>query len=315
MRSRSNKKNGRACLLWWLRAGVKPLIALALFAGTLLFCALPSSVATNPPAWQPLPAQPVDPAIQDMELTLRARRALADDPVIAKLDLGVEVRNRVATLWGSVSSKELCQQAEARLRNGLGLTAVCNELHIDAADAPGGPLPPLQVRSPLAEPMIRESPPQRQTVAQRPSDIAAVMSQEVLWHAATARTITKAPLEDSHGTAAPALPAVKPAGASKPPMPLVSLPGYPVRDVMPTPAAPALAPAAEKSVDLATAVESFRTRDARYQGIKPEIRGHVVVLRGTVLRWDHLYDLARSVSTIRGVERVVLDNVRADSTD
>src|SRR5438105_551533 len=100
MRSRANKKNRQAYLLWGLRAGVKPLIALALFAGTLLFCALPSSVATNPPAWQPLPAQPVDPAIQDMELTLRARRALADDPVIAKLDLGVEVRNRVATLWG-----------------------------------------------------------------------------------------------------------------------------------------------------------------------------------------------------------------------
>jgi hypothetical protein len=41
----------------------------------------------------------------------------------------------------------------------------------------------------------------------------------------------------------------------------------------------------------------------------------VVVLRGTVLRWDHLYDLAKSIATIRGVERVILDNVRADSTD
>ena len=34
--------------------------------------------------------------------------------MIAKLDLGVEVRNRVATLWGSVSSKGLYEQAEVR---------------------------------------------------------------------------------------------------------------------------------------------------------------------------------------------------------
>jgi osmotically-inducible protein OsmY len=246
-----------------------------------------------------------------MELGLRARQAFADDPVLATQNLGIDVRNRVATLWGAVPSLDICQQAEKRLREVLGGAEVRNELHVEGAENPKADrLAPLRVRSPLAEPMVRDTPAPRQSVARR-LDEDALVSQEVLWRPATPRGPSKNPGEDSQDTrtVGPA----NPAGAEKTPMPLVSLPGYPAH---PMPSVPASAPAPSpetKTPDLGKTVEALRLNDARYRRVQPEVRDGVVYLRGTVLRWEHLYDLAKAVSTLPGVQRVVLQDVHSDS--
>jgi hypothetical protein len=39
----------------------------------------------------------------------------------------------------------------------------------------------------------------------------------------------------------------------------------------------------------------------------------VVYLRGNAFLWEHVYELARSISRLPGVERVVLEKVHAES--
>ena len=73
------------------------------------------------------------------------------------------------------------------------------------------------------------------------------------------------------------------------------------------------APRREPKTDtLAKSVETLQLKDARFKRLKPEVRGAVVYLRGDVFRWDHLYELARAIANLPGVERVVLQEVHAD---
>src|SRR4051794_9384180 len=66
----------------------------------------------------------------DLVLTLRARRALALDPELAPLNLGVRIRNHVATLLGPVPTAELSFKAEVCLRGLVELFEVRNELWV-----------------------------------------------------------------------------------------------------------------------------------------------------------------------------------------
>jgi hypothetical protein len=67
---------------------------------------------------------------QDLWHTVQARKTLADDPELSGLNLGVRVRNRVATLWGPVPTPDLAFRAEIRLRNLIELVEVRNELYV-----------------------------------------------------------------------------------------------------------------------------------------------------------------------------------------
>jgi osmotically-inducible protein OsmY len=309
MRSRFTKKIQQSSELTWLRVLSKPLIALGLFLSTLLFASLPSSKATNNPVWQPAPTQAVDPAMQDMELSLRARQAFAEDPLLSRQEIGIDVRNRVATLWGSVPSAEVYRLAEKRLRLVLGLVDFRNDLHVESEDRPASDrLLAQQSRSPLAEPMNREAPAAQQSVARRPDEQSLIASQEALWRPAAPRPT--APMANDEARAAKT-PSAK--SLERTPMPLVSLPGYPAHDSPPAPPAVSPKPAESNGGALSKAVEALRLSDTRFHRLQPEVRGGVVYLRGNVFRWDHVYELARSISNLPGVERVVLEKVHADS--
>ncbi len=67
---------------------------------------------------------------RDVRQTVHARQALLQHPELARLNLGVSVRERVATLWGPVPSAELGLKAERVLRNLFELAAVRNELEV-----------------------------------------------------------------------------------------------------------------------------------------------------------------------------------------
>jgi hypothetical protein len=79
---------------------------------------------------------PVNPASErDVMLTILARRALMLDAELGRLNIGVRVRNRVATLWGPVPSAELALRAEQRLHGLLDLLAVRSELIVVPGNA------------------------------------------------------------------------------------------------------------------------------------------------------------------------------------
>src|SRR4051812_132510 len=71
-----------------------------------------------------------DAPVRDVMYTIQARRLLLDDPDLGPLNLGVQVRDRVATLWGPVPTAELALKAELRLRNLVELLEVRNELSV-----------------------------------------------------------------------------------------------------------------------------------------------------------------------------------------
>jgi hypothetical protein len=71
-------------------------------------------------------------------------------------------------------------------------------------------------------------------------------------------------------------------------------------------------PAAPPANDVAQAVEHLRQANPRLGGVRPEVRGRVVRLNGSVYAWPDLYDFAKAVAQLPGVERVVLGGVTLD---
>jgi BON domain len=81
---------------------------------------------------------PVDSNAQsttnDLQLTVRVRRALNQDDELAPHQIGVSVKGQVITLYGSVSSGDLSQRAADRARRVLGVVDVRNEILIAPAE-------------------------------------------------------------------------------------------------------------------------------------------------------------------------------------
>jgi hypothetical protein len=86
--------------------------------------------------WTPVVTKAADRTRYDLELTLRARRLLVDDPALARYEIMVRVDDRVAELSGPVPSMEIAQRAEANLRGLLGLAGIRNRLTIGEGATP-----------------------------------------------------------------------------------------------------------------------------------------------------------------------------------
>jgi hypothetical protein len=102
----------------WRRLALLAALALPLAAG-----------AAEPP---PLPPTARSPR-RDLELTIRARRALQSDPALAHV--GVGVRDGVATLWGTLPSAADVRRAVQALEAVPGLPAVRSELRLEKGRA------------------------------------------------------------------------------------------------------------------------------------------------------------------------------------
>ncbi|CAN5388368.1 hypothetical protein BH10PLA2_BH10PLA2_13250 [soil metagenome] len=89
----------------------------------------------DPVRWTPVQQSQTDRMRNDLELTLRARRLLVEDPVLARYDILVRIDDRVAELTGPVPSMDIAQLAEANLRGLTGLTSIRNRIAIHAPTA------------------------------------------------------------------------------------------------------------------------------------------------------------------------------------
>ncbi len=64
--------------------------------------------------------------------------------------------------------------------------------------------------------------------------------------------------------------------------------------------------------NLAADIERLRISQVRFHGIRADVNQGVVLVSGTVRRWEDLQEFAQAVACLLGVERVVLDKVQAD---
>jgi hypothetical protein len=93
------------------------------------------------------------PTERDVQLAVYARQALMDDEMLAPLNVGVSVRQSVATLWGPVPSPAHVQRARERVQRVRGVIEVRSELHVAPSDVPlADVVPPEEKLPPLPGP-------------------------------------------------------------------------------------------------------------------------------------------------------------------
>jgi hypothetical protein len=289
----------------------------------------PSSTPTRsaredaaPFIWVPSLTQPPNRVSDDLDLGLRARNLLLQEKVLAGQILGVTVRNRIAILWGVVSSPSVALHAENCLRGLPGLVAIRCQLSIDPGTEHSGernpgcdPPPPL--------PESRRVPGK---LVHRVEEQASTPGLEFHWRPAgqrgperTPARPAKSPLPSERravklaAESLPGFPSSDSNGASLPVMPALVLPPLPsvanaARPGMPPPPA-----GFQTTASLLSRIEAVRLADDRFRGLRAEVRGDAVYLRGTVYSWDHLFELARSLSQLPGVRRVLFEEVRVES--
>ena len=92
--------------------------------------ATPAEASDEGALWTPVLLKQADRTRNDLELTLRARRILVEDPALARYEIMVRIDDRIAELSGPVPSMDIAQRAEADLRGLLGLSGIRNRLTI-----------------------------------------------------------------------------------------------------------------------------------------------------------------------------------------
>ena len=100
---------------------------------------------------------------RDIQLSVHARKALADDSDLGPANLGVRVQDNVAVLWGPVSSEALKRRAVDVVKKVKGVFTVKDaDVYVaaapaESAGAAAGPPGPRRRRRPARKPLRRRS--------------------------------------------------------------------------------------------------------------------------------------------------------------
>jgi osmotically-inducible protein OsmY len=134
------------------RPGWPALFGRAAIAGAIGCAALTAAGGADPPAAV---------SANDGAVTLRAKKALWDNPALVKLNLGIRVQNGVATLHGPLPHAALAEQAISSLRDVPGIRDVVSELYVVGPDSPLAQAmkEPVTARRPTASPDNMTRPP------------------------------------------------------------------------------------------------------------------------------------------------------------
>jgi osmotically-inducible protein OsmY len=227
------------------------------------------AAADAPPA---LPSGPTSVG-SDTRLTFLVRRALQDDQALALFNIGVQVREGIATLIGRVPSKVLVARAESCVRQVRGLSGVRNELLVG---------PPTE-EAPLKVPAAAPAPTGHAVSLLAPVPISPADDRPI----ATPSMLLSAPFAGHDEQLL---------SSGKPQSRLAAISAtttmQPIRTV--------------SDPDLRAAVEQLRWSEPRFLRIEVEVRDGTVSLRGQVLRGEDGMDLARRVARLPGVADVIL---------
>jgi hypothetical protein len=215
---------------------------------------------------------------RDLLHTVAARRALLQDKDLGPLNIGVKVHKRVATLWGTIPSREHARRAYEVLRKLPDLIEVRDEMRVEpSADRPLflpdiaperlrlPPLPPPQPGPPviLAKRPVHEVPK------------AILPSDGIAWR------------QLQGGRKDPRMPDDRE-------IEVVMSAALPV---------PSLAETAPKP--LPQALQDLQ-RDKRFSNIQIEMKGDTVYLRGASGQAQGIFELARILAQLPGAQHVVV---------
>jgi hypothetical protein len=247
------------------------------------------------------------PSLLETQLTLQVLRALNGDPALAPHNLGARVRDRVATLLGSVPTQKLADQAVAAVREVKGIREVRSELEVAPAPEDPNALRDRLSGPPAASstgPLTDRRPPGDLTA--RPGDGAGPAAQRttsVRAHTGnkegeTGLFIDTPPaLGNSTLVGSVTLGAPLPLGLDKEPKKAA------LAELLPPRALP-------RPADLAAELSKVRSGDARFVGVQARVEAGVVYVRTGTAGGEDMFDFALAVSRITGVRRVVIENSR-----
>jgi BON domain len=158
--------------------------------------------------WAAEPAPPLSEkqlTYRDIQLTVHARKALADDAVVGPGNLGVRVQNNVAVLWGPISSEELKKRAVEVLKKVKGVYEVRDADVYIAAPPPlveTAALPPDEAPShtesaspdPVSGAILSLT--SRSPVQAAPAPVVVLQAPLPLGASAPTQTVSQAPPDD-----------------------------------------------------------------------------------------------------------------------
>ena len=265
-------------------------LALAAAAGVGLavrFAPAATGVFAGP---EPLPVPASAPAgsadaarLAEVALARTALAAIDADRDLKGVNVVVSIVNRVAVVGGAVSGPRQAKRVEEVLRSVPGIADVRNNCFVSA-----GPDP---LQGPLADKMVSQLP-------QRPAlfDLPGVLTGTV------APTVPNTLM----ATADPANPVV----VRKPSMEDNVL-GEPVRPAAGPSAPPAPAPGAltANRGDLGAVIDGVRRTEARFAGLRVEVRDGVLVIVGAAPHAADAWDFAEKLQKVPGVTRVAVGAV------
>lgn len=252
--------------------------------------ALPVRAADPPPRFASVPLPARDESARDWVLSNLARRVLLKDEQLASLNIGVSVKDKVATIWGTLPSKEAGKRAEEMLKKINGIASVINECKIVP--------PPSAVPQQVADAVKR--------LQEREAEEALALRQPPPPTATTGRQVVAKPEPD---VLAPRV-VNDPTEVRLPPLPpppaAVLLPPE-FSPVSPSPTSPAPATPVSFSGD---PIERTRRSEPRFRDVVLEVKGGVVKISGSVPKMKDAWDLADKLNAVNGVRQVILGNVQ-----
>jgi hypothetical protein len=251
----------------------------SLFGGVLLIGSMFLPCAAQRALAEPRPAPKSELAPRDWLLTNKARKALQKDEQLKPLNIGVSVKDRVATIWGSIPSTEAGKRAEEALKQVDGIVAVMNECRIVPIDD----LPQAVADAVKIGRINPEAPP--------PS------AQLTTWPPAPTATANRMTAKPSPEEMAP-----RPNGDVN-----EVRPGAPL--LPPPPAVVLLAPIVVESPKDLQEWEIARQSEPRFKATTLEMRSGVVTINGSVKRMKDAWDLADKLNALACVTQVIMGNV------
>jgi hypothetical protein len=304
---------------WGRHTTVVTLVLATLGAGIQ---STPAWGADEQPTWSAAARQIQNYALTDLELTLRLRTALEQDDKLVDQNVGASVKDRVATLWGSVGSSQLSRHAAEVAQKTLGVMSVINQLRINRPAESSLPRS-AATYNPLTEPMLSEAPRAQAAVVHRADERALITGQGLFWKpvgvpAAPPKIAdyTTSGADPSFGQPAPRAgePVWRPGTTPPGPDPVGAPPAVSSTQAPPPAIARLAAPdkPAENQNDLRARVEALRLGDSRYLGLRAEVRGETVQISGHAEAWTQVFELCRRVAWLPGVKRIVVEAIHIE---
>lgn len=211
---------------------------------------------------------------RDWILNNQARRAILKDDQLAPHNIGVTVKNKIATIWGSIPAPEIAKRAEATLLKIPGIATVMNECRI----VPGTDPIPQAIADAVRNARNRGDDP-NVSAKIAPPPPSTVTSRQV---------VAKPDLN--------AIPAKADEFAVMPPPPSTVL----------------LAPTMNEPRSFNASPwpwERVRASDKRFKDLNLEVRNGIVKVSGIVARMKDAWDLAEMLNALPGVKQVIIGRV------